>query len=88
MASVKNLKKDINYVLGDIIEECYAWELMNPSEDKKKSEAIIDEAIVTFDALIDKVHTKNVENKKAHFKGLQAELISSANTLLAKVNKM
>ena len=88
MASVKNLKKDINYVLGDIIEECYAWELMNPSNDNKKSEAIIDEAIVTFDALIDKVHTKNVENKKAHFNGLQAELISSANTLLEKVNKM
>jgi len=88
MASVKNLKKDINYVLGDIIEECYAWELMNPTEDKKKSEAIIDEAIVTFDALIDKVHTKNVENKKAHFKGLQADLITAANGLLEKVNKL
>ncbi len=88
MASIKNLKKDINYVLGDIIEECYAWELMNPTEDKKKSEAVIDEAIVTFDALIDKINTKNIENKKAHFKGLQAELMSSANSLLEKVNKM
>ncbi len=88
MASIKNLKKDINYVLGDIIEECYAWELMNPNEDKKKSEAVIDEAIITFDALIDKINTKNIENKKAHFKGLQAELMTSANSLLEKVNKM
>ena len=88
MASIKNLKKDINYVLGDIIEECYAWELMNPTDDKKKSEAIIDEAIVTFDALIDKVHAKNVESKKTHFKALQAELVTSANSLLEKVNKL
>ena len=88
MASIKNLKKDINYVLGDIIEECYAWELMNPTADKKKSEAIIDEAIVTFDALIDKINAKNVESKKAHFKGIQVELMASANTLLDKVNKM
>jgi hypothetical protein len=88
MASIKNLKKDINYVLGDIIEECYSWEIMNPQEDKKKSEAIIDEAIVTFDALVDKINAKNIENKKAHFKGIQSELMSSANALLEKVNKL
>jgi len=35
MASIKNLKKDINYVLGDIIEECYTWEILNPKADKK-----------------------------------------------------
>ena len=52
MASIKNLKKDINYVLGDIIEECYTWELLNPKADPKAAEAIIDEAIVAFDALI------------------------------------
>ena len=27
MANVKNLKKDINYVLGDIIEAVYLFEL-------------------------------------------------------------
>ena len=79
---IENKASDIAF------DEPPARKAVFPSEDKKKSEAIIDEAIVTFDALIDKVHTKNVENKKAHFKGLQAELISSANTLLAKVNKM
>ena len=44
MASIKNLKKDINYVLGDIIEECYTWEMLNPKADKKATEKIIDEA--------------------------------------------
>ncbi len=52
MASIRELKKDINYVLGDIIEAVYIWELTNPSKDNKKAEAIIDEAIVTFDDLI------------------------------------
>ena len=45
MASKRDLKKDINYVLGDIIEAVYIWELTNPGKDTKKSEAIIDEAI-------------------------------------------
>ena len=33
MASIKNLKKDINYVLGDIIDEC----LVSSSGDLKKN---------------------------------------------------
>ena len=42
MANVRNLKKDINYVLGDIIEAVYILESANPEKDRKKSEAIID----------------------------------------------
>lgn len=88
MASIKNLKKDINYVLGDIIEECYAWELLNPKADTKGTEAIIDEAILAFDALIDKIHIKDVESKKAHFKNLTLELEDIANKLIEKINKL
>lgn len=84
MASIKNLKKDINYVLGDVIDAC----LMKLPEDTSKSEAIIDEAITTFDELIAKIHAKNVDNKKAHFRAISAELESKANELLEKVNKL
>lgn len=88
MASIKNLKKDINHVLGDVIEECYMWELTNPKADNKKSEAIIDEAADVFDTLLGKVSAKNVENKKAHFKSVQSDLETAATKLLEKVNKL
>ena len=88
MASIKNLKKDINYTLGDLIEECYVWELLNPKADSKKSEAVIDEAIETFDSLIERVHAKNVENKKAHFKAISNDLETKAGEIVAKINKL
>lgn len=88
MASIKNLKRDINYTLGDIIEECYVWELVNPKAKTDKSEAIIDEAIATFDELITKVHAKDVENKRAHYKSISAELETKAKELLDKVNAL
>ena len=84
MASIKNLKKDINYVLGDVIDEC----LTKLTNDTKQSEAIIDEAITIFDDLIAKVNAKDVENKKAHFKAIGDELESTAVGLLEKVNKL
>ncbi|WP_196890092.1 hypothetical protein [Aureivirga sp. CE67] len=89
MASIKQLKKDLNYVLGDIIDEVYAWELLNPTAETVKSEAIIDEAIATFDELIEKINTrKDIENQKAYFKAINQELEEKANALLDKVNNL
>lgn len=88
MANIKNLKKDINYVLGDIIEAVYLWEYANTDKDTKDSEAIIDEAIATFDELIAKVNQNSVENKKAHFKAVNAELETRGKALIEKINKL
>ncbi len=89
MASIKNLKKDINYVLSDIIEECYVWQILQEDDKKSaKAEKIIDETIDTFDMLIEKVNAKNVENKKSHFKAIGKELEDKANGLLAKIQKL
>lgn len=83
MASIKNLKKDINYTLGDIISE-----LLNSKKDTKKAEAIIDETIEVFDALISKLNSKGVENKKAHYKAIALELETKATGLVEKINKL
>lgn len=88
MANVRNLKKDINYVLGDIIEAVYVWEYANTDKDTKKSEAIIDEAIETFDELIAKVNIRNVDNAKAHFKAINNELETKGRALIEKINKL
>ena len=88
MANKRDLKKDINYVLGDIIEAVYIWEYANTDKDTKKSDAIIDEAIATFDDLIAKVNDRSVENKKAHFKTINQELEDRGRALIEKINKL
>jgi hypothetical protein len=86
MANVKNLKKDINYVLGDIIEAVYLYEIATTGKPTDETNALIDEAIASFDALITKVNAKKVENKKSHFKQINVELEQTANQLIAKIN--
>jgi len=88
MANVKNLKKDINYVLGDIIEAVYLFEMSTSGKPTDETNALIDEAIATFDALITKVNAKNVENKKAYFKQINVELEQAANQLVGKINDL
>ena len=88
MANVKNLKKDLNYVLGDIIEAVYMWEMATAGHPTESSNALIDEAIAAFDQLIVKVNAKNVENKKAHFKQINQDLEDVANQLVTKINNL
>jgi len=88
MASIKDLKKDINYVLGDIIDEVYVWQQENPKEDQAKAEAVIDEAIETFDTLIAKVNDKSAESRKKQLQEVKNELEEKADTLIKKVNAL
>jgi len=87
MASIRNLKKDINHVLGDIIETTYLADILKENKDNEATETIVDEAFQTFDELIERVNTKGVENKKAHFKQINQELESKAKDLIGKINK-
>lgn len=88
MASVKNLKKDINFVLGDIIEAVYIYEMTTTGKPTAESDALIDEAIASFDGLITKVNQKKVENKKAHYKQINKDLEVVATQLVEKINKL
>lgn len=88
MGSVKNLKKDINFVMGDIIEAVYLYEMTTTGKPSDATNAIIEEVIATFDGLITKVNAKNVENKKAHFKQINKDLEVAANQLVDKINAL
>ncbi|WP_103071227.1 hypothetical protein [Aquimarina sediminis] len=88
MANKRDLKKDINYVLGDIIEEVYVWELENPGKDGKAGEAIIDEAITSFDGFMARANERKLENPSKHFKALREDLEKTAKALVEKVNAL
>ena len=84
----QTLKKDINYVLGDIIEAVYIWEMTNSDKGVEASGKIIDEAIEVFDELIQKVNDRSVENKKQHFKAINQELETRGRALIDKINAL
>ncbi|MDP3352355.1 MAG: hypothetical protein Q8S44_01265 [Flavobacteriaceae bacterium] len=88
MASVKNLKKDINYVLGDVVDAIYLWEMYNPKADTKASQVVVEEAFTSYDQLIARVNQKKIENKKDHFALVRKDLETIANSLVEKVNSL
>ncbi|QCW99248.1 hypothetical protein FGM00_03655 [Aggregatimonas sangjinii] len=88
MASIKELKKDVNNVLGDIIEAVYIVEAANGKGETKEGAKIIDDAIAVFDDLIVKINDRKVENRKKHLKSVRTELESKAKGLVEEINKL
>ncbi|MGB0255382.1 MAG: hypothetical protein ACPF95_04350 [Flavobacteriaceae bacterium] len=88
MATIRDIKKDINHVLGEVIEMTLDWEKANPDADRKASAAIVDEAIAAYDAFSAKIYQKEVENKKAHFRAIQDALAEKGNALIEKLNAL
>ena len=85
MASIKQLKKDINNDIGAIIEEIYLWELSNPNADLSKSEKLIEESIQVFDDLVQKINAvATKENLKKQFILIQEEKKKMIQDLLKK----
>jgi len=88
MASIRDLKKDINFVLGDIIEAVYQWEAATDQKDSDEGTAIIDSSIEVFDQLMGQVHAEVEGSKKTHFKAIRNELGVKATELIEKLNKL
>ena len=88
MASIRLFKKEINDELSEVIEKCYECQLTADDKVHAKAEKIIDEAISTFDGLIEKLHQNDVENYKAHVKALRLELNKKSEKLLSDIKKI
>jgi hypothetical protein len=88
MASIRDLKKDINNVLGDLIEAVYLVDGTSDDQNSKEGSEIIENAIDTFDELIVKVNRRDIKDRKKHLQEVRKELEVKAQALSDKINKL
>ncbi|MFN2261934.1 MAG: hypothetical protein ABR595_07730 [Psychroflexus sp.] len=88
MGSIKNLKKDLNNVYGEIIDAVMIHQETMVPEDQTKSEALIDDIIDSFDNLVAKINDKSVENRASHLKSVQQEIEKESNAFIERLNNL
>lgn len=84
---LKDIKKDIEYLLGEFIDDCSLFMAFNPDCNQENLAKLIDEAVDTYNSLKDKVNAKVEGNKKAYFDGIRKELSDSLDSLCEKLSK-
>ena len=58
MASIKNLKQDLNNAIGEIIEGSMLQQIVGDEKNNKKADELVDESIAFFDEMISEINKK------------------------------
>ena len=86
--NLRNIKKDIEYVLGAFIDDCSIFATINPSSADEDLAKIFDEAVDLYNDLMDKVSAKVEGSKKAYFNALRKESFEKVDALYTKLSEV
>lgn len=82
MASIKNLKKDVDAVIFELVSDCYTYKFLFPDKNNEKVEQLINETLVLRNNLISKINNPKGDDSKAikkYYKTIYDELFKSAD---------
>ncbi len=89
MSSIKRLKKDINYIFGEIIDKVNFKQLLKPEVTDEQVEKLIDEVVATYEDFYNKIHEgRKAGNKKAYFKNLTGEINKAVEDFTKKIEAL
>lgn len=83
--NLRDIKKDIEYVLGAFLEDCSVVATSNSKVSDGAVSELMEEAVSLYNELRDKVNTK-AENKKAYYVELRKEIVSRTDALYEKLS--
>ncbi len=86
--NLRDIKKDIQYVIGAFIDDCTLFLNMNPdSKNADDITGLIDKAVDLYNDLRDKVvKSAGAENPKLCFDSIRKELLEKTDALYDKLS--
>jgi hypothetical protein len=92
MASVRQLKKDIDNQVFEVIADCLLYLGLNPKADSDEISAIIEDAVSLRNDLIARtnnpVEKDNTKEIKKHFKEIEGDLNSGVDKLCTTLSSL
>ena len=85
--NLRDIKKDIEYLVGSFIDDCSLFATFNPDSDDDAIAKLIDEAVDLYNGLKDKVNAKVEGNRKVYYAGIRQELAEGLDQLCGKLSK-
>ena len=98
--NLRDIKKDIEYFIGEFIDDCSLFIALNPAKESEEINKIIDEAVELYNSLKDRIsQAPKAEKKKKekltrktrpnlnpYFNGIRQEMIEKLDKLSEKLS--
>ncbi len=92
MANIRDLKKDINFLMEEVIETCFLhYHLRGENPEKREAiDQIVDDIIVTRNELIQKINNPEVDRvkrpDKKYYSDIFNEMMQKADEAFEKLS--
>ena len=85
--NLRDIKKDIEYVLSAFVEDCSIVAAVNPKANEAEVSELLEKAVDLYNELRDKVAAKNIEgSKKAYFNALRKDILVKTDALYEELS--
>jgi hypothetical protein len=88
MASRRNLKKDINYIIGDIFTECLIYKELVPGTDQEAADALIVDLLRINNDFNARISHTEPGNAKEYYRTLVKDFQNQITEVIDKLTKL
>lgn len=86
MANLRIVKKDIDFLLTEVISDCGTFMYINPEKKSEEAIQIINDAIELRNELYSKVNHPDKNNIKASYKSVSQDLLKGVDSLFIRIS--
>ncbi|MCD8166430.1 MAG: hypothetical protein LUE93_10100 [Bacteroides sp.] len=85
MASRKQLKKDINYIIGDLFTDCLIQNLYVPGTDKEKAVEVMSRILKVRQEYVSRISHTEPGNVKNFYKKLREDFTREVGEIINEI---
>jgi hypothetical protein len=92
MANKREIKKDVDYLVGEVISDCYTYLIIHGDKNRDKVIDIIGGIVEKRNELIGRVNNpdkkSDTKQVKAHYKAINVDLLAAIDESFTKLSKL
>lgn len=87
--TLRDFKKDVEYFVGEFVDDCTLFMNVNPEQDTVKIAEVLDEAVDLYNDMKDRANSKVAKDaRKAWFSGLRKEMFERVDALYERLSEI
>jgi hypothetical protein len=88
MASLRSIKKDIDFLIEEVISDCCAFMYVFPDKKNEDTVKIIVDAVELRNKLFAEVNNPQDNPKKAYYMAVNKELLEGVDALFQRISEL
>ena len=88
MASRRELKKNVNYITGELFSECLINSMLVPGTDKAKADALMGDILTMQSDFISRISHTEQGNVKGFYKKFRSDFNAKVNEIIEAIAKL